>query len=78
MAKKGDILLVCKGSGYGKTIIADFDKAHIARQIMAIRTNDNIINEYLLFYFRTQYEYFRNNGQGLIPGISRKVVLEIK
>lgn len=78
IAKKGDILLVCKGSGYGKTIIADFDKAHIARQIMAIRTNDNIINEYLLFYFRTQYEYFRNNGQGLIPGISRKVVLEMQ
>lgn len=78
IAKKGDILLVCKGSGYGKTIIADFDKAHIARQIMAIRTNDNIINEYLLFYFRAQYEYFRNNGQGLIPGISRKVVLEMQ
>ena len=78
IAKKGVILLVCKGSGYGKTIIEDFDKAHIARQIMAIRTNDNIINEYLLFYFRTQYEYFRNNGQGLIPGISRKVVLEMQ
>ena len=78
IAKKGDILLVCKGSGYGKTIIADFEEAHIARQIMAIRTNDNIINEYLLFYFQAQYEYFRNNGKGLIPGISRKVVLEMQ
>ena len=37
IAEKGDVLLVCKGSGYGKTVICDLDKAHIARQIMAIK-----------------------------------------
>lgn len=37
IAKRGDVLLVCKGSGYGKTVICDVDEAHIARQIMAIQ-----------------------------------------
>ena len=31
IANRGDILLVCKGSGYGKTIVCDIEQAHIAR-----------------------------------------------
>ena len=34
IANRGDVLLVCKGSGYGKTVICDVDEAHIARQII--------------------------------------------
>jgi len=34
IANLGDVLLVCKGSGYGKTVICDVEEAHIARQIM--------------------------------------------
>ena len=37
IVNRGDVLLVCKGSGYGKTVICDIDEAHIARQIMAIK-----------------------------------------
>ena len=37
IANRGDVLLVCKGSGYGKTVICDVDEAHIARQIMAVK-----------------------------------------
>lgn len=36
IATKGDILLVCKGSGYGKVTICNLEEVHIARQIMAI------------------------------------------
>lgn len=44
IAERGDVLLVCKGSGYGKTVICDIDKAHIARQIMAIKkTKETLI-----------------------------------
>ena len=38
IALKGDLLLVCKGSGYGTTVFADFEKAHIARQIMSLKS----------------------------------------
>ena len=37
IVNSGDVLLVCKGSGYGKTVICDIDEAHIARQIIAIK-----------------------------------------
>ena len=40
IANRGDILLVCKGSGYGKTIVCDIEQAHIARQIMAIKKSE--------------------------------------
>ena len=49
IVNRGDVLLVCKGSGYGKTVICDIDEAHIARQIMAIKkmtTLDMLIFEY--------------------------------
>ena len=78
IAQKNDVLLVCKGSGYGKTIIADFNNAHIARQIMALRVGEQLINSYLLYFLQSEYEYLRNNGQGLIPGISRRVILDMK
>lgn len=77
IAKKDDVLLVCKGSGYGKTIIADFEEAHIARQIMALRTPENISNRFILYFLQNNYEYLRNGGQGLIPGIARNIVLQM-
>lgn len=77
IAQKNDVLLVCKGSGYGKTIIADFDEAHIARQIMALRVKPSVINTFLCYFLQSENEYLRRNGQGLIPGISRKVVLSM-
>lgn len=78
VAQKGDVLLVCKGSGYGKTIIADFEYAHIARQIMALRVKDRLSNRFLLYYLQSNIRYIREGGQGLIPGISRKIVLEME
>lgn len=77
IAKENDILLVCKGSGYGKVCIADFQEAHIARQIMALRPNAFINNRFLYYYLQNMYKTLRNQGQGLIPGISRKVVLNL-
>lgn len=77
IAKKNDVLLVCKGSGYGKTIIADFKEAHIARQIMALRVKEIIDNKLLLYYLRNKNRFIKEQGQGLIPGLSRKVILSL-
>ena len=78
ISKKEDVLLVCKGSGFGKTTIADFDEAHIARQIMALRVSNAIVQRFLLYFLQNSIEYIRENGKGLIPGISRKVVLDME
>ena len=77
IAQKNDVLLVCKGSGYGKTIIADFSEAHIARQIMALRPNEGISNRFIYYLLQNNYDYLRDGGQGLIPGIARNVVLSL-
>ena len=77
IAQENDVLLVCKGSGYGKTIIADFKEAHIARQIMALRVKKVIDNYWLLYYLRNNNRFIKEQGQGLIPGLSRKVILSL-
>ena len=69
IANKGDILLVCKGSGYGKSVICDIDSAHIARQIMAIKKDDNLDMEYLRFFLQANFDLLKSKGQGVIPGI---------
>ena len=77
IAQKGDILLVCKGSGYGNYVYADFEKAHIARQIMAIRISDKTLNAYVYNFLGSQYERLKFQGNGLVPGIARSVVLDL-
>ena len=77
IANKGDILLVCKGSGYGKSIICNVDVAHIARQIMAIKKNDSLDMEYIRFFLQAIFDLLKSKGQGVIPGIDRNSVLTL-
>ena len=77
IANKGDILLVCKGSGYGKSIICNVDVAHIARQIMAIKKNDSLDMEYIRFFLQANFDLLKSKGQGVIPGIDRNSVLTL-
>ena len=78
IAQKNDILLVCKGSGYGNYIYADFVKAHIARQIMAIRIETESLRSYVYHFLGSQYEALKFQGNGLVPGIARNVVLDLQ
>ena len=71
IAHKGDVLLVCKGSGYGKTVICDIEKAHIARQIMAIQYNQLLNMKYIMYFLNANLSLIKANGQGVIPGIDR-------
>ena len=73
----GDILLVCKGSGYGKTVFCNVDKAHIARQIMAIRQMNTIDMSYIRYFLQANITYIKTQGQGVIPGIDRVSVLNM-
>ena len=77
IAEYGDILLVCKGSGYGKTVICDIDKAHIARQIMAIKKVKSIDMLILIVFLKANLRQIKANGQGVIPGIDRGSVMSM-
>ena len=73
----GDVLLVCKGSGYGKTVICNIEKAHIARQIMAIRNLETLCMKYIRFFLMASIVQIKLNGQGVIPGIDRGSILNL-
>ena len=51
---------------------------HIARQIMALRVNEQCITtRYLALPVKASVNILRANAQGLIPGIDRKMVLSL-
>ncbi len=77
IARKGDVLLVCKGSGYGKTVICDVEEAHIARQIMAVQCSGFFDMHYIMYYLNANLRLIKANGQGVIPGIDRGSVLNM-
>lgn len=78
IAKKGDLLLVCKGSGYGTLAYADFEEAHIARQIMSITpVSDFIVLKYIGYILQSNFQFLKSKGKGLIPGIDRETILTI-
>ena len=77
IARKGDVLLVCKGSGYGKTVICDVEEAHIARQIMAVKRSDDLDMHYIMYYLNANFTIIKAYGQGVIPGIDRTSVLNM-
>ena len=72
----GDLLITCKGT-IGEMAINDFGKAHIARQIMAIRNIYNLNIDYLSLCLQFYTEAIKQSAKGLIPGISREDVLNI-
>lgn len=75
-AYKGDTLLVCKGSGSGAVVKLAQDKVHIARQFMALRSNDTMTQDFCYFLIEHLSDRMKQAATGLIEGIDRKTVLE--
>ena len=76
IAYQGEVLLVCKGSGYGTLARLGQEKAHIARQFMDLRCTDvlnNTFNYYLAF---SVVKEIKKNARGLIAGIDRSAILK--
>ena len=76
ITEKGDLLLTCKGT-VGETAFNDFGHAHIARQIMAIRNTFDLNVEYLTLCIRFYSSTIKDAAKGLIPGVSRKDILNL-
>lgn len=73
-SSKGDLLFTCKGT-VGEVAINSFDKAHIARQIMAIRpTGDNHL-PYLEAFLASLVSSIKASAKGVIPGIECATLL---
>lgn len=75
LAEPGDVLITCKGSGVGKTNLANTQIA-ISRQLMSIRPII-VSTEFIKLLADSLEEAIRENIVGIaIPGISREDVLE--
>ena len=73
---KNDLLLTCKGT-VGELTINDMCEVHIARQIMVIRAITTICTKYTKYCFDFFINSIRENAKGIIPGISRKDILDL-
>lgn len=73
MCQIGDILITVKGSGTGKTVVADGSYC-ISRQLMAVRA-DNCDEQFLDLLLQSFAESLRADATGLIPGIAREDLL---
>lgn len=72
---KGDLLITCKGT-IGEMAIQDIETAHIARQVMAIRTFGMLKTEYIQLFLNSVVQDIKSSAKSMIPGISREDILE--
>ena len=74
MANRGDLLITCKGT-VGAMAVLQYDKVHIARQIMAISIGELLCREYMHCFLETYIFILKAAAKSMIPGISRDDVL---
>ena len=73
-SNKGDLLFTCKGT-VGEMAINCLERAHIARQIMAIRPTGDSYLPYLMIYLGSLVSLIKASAKGVIPGIERATLL---
>ena len=73
-AYKNDLLITCKGT-VGSMAFLRVEKAHIARQIMAINSNGSINTLYIKIVLETLVASLKASAKSMIPGISRDDIL---
>lgn len=77
ISKKNNILLSVKGT-IGKIYLQKEEAINLSRQIMALKTGKNIFNKWLKYFLNNIVNEIKEKGNGLIPGISREIVLNIR
>lgn len=76
VAYKGDLLITCKGT-IGELAFLNEEKAHIARQVMAINGVGQMDNRYVLRFLMWYVSELKSMAKSMIPGISRDMVLNL-
>ena len=74
IAVQGDLLITSKGT-VGAMVIMDCEKAHIARQIMAVRMGDFSCHKFIKIFLETYVATLKAVAKSMIPGISRDDML---
>ena len=74
IAENGDLLITCKGT-VGAMAVLHSERAHIARQIMAIRIGNLQCREYVHCFLETYISVLKAAAKSMIPGISRDDIL---
>ena len=74
IATEGELLLTCKGAGIGKMAWLELPKVHIARQIMALNSNQ-VLLKYIKTAITINIPEYQKKAKSLIPGIDRDTVL---
>lgn len=74
ISKRGDILFSVKGT-IGKVHLQQEEQINISRQIMSLRTLSDINNIFLYYFMIFNATTFKEEGNGLIPGIRRETIL---
>lgn len=77
ISKKDNILLSVKGT-IGKIYLQKEEEINLSRQIMALKTGKNIFNKWLKYFLNNIINEIKEKGNGLIPGISREIILNIR
>ena len=76
ISHKGDFLLTCKGT-IGSTAFNDIGDLHIARQVMAVRSQHPILLQYFKICFDSFINEIKAKAKSMIPGIDRTTVLSM-
>ncbi len=77
LVQSGDVLIVCKGNGVGKVAVVAQEKAHIARQFMAVRAKQDLVDQQFCFYLiQSMVGKIIKNATGMIVGLSRKDITD--
>ena len=72
---RGDLLFTCKGT-VGAMAINNFEEAHIARQIMAVKPINEMTLGYIELFLTSMVESIKSQAKGVIPGIERNTILD--
>lgn len=75
ISRKNDILLSVKGT-IGKLYIQQEESINISRQMMAIRSSEELNVKFVYYFLQNICDELREAGNGLIPGISRSDILD--
>lgn len=76
IAHEGDLLITCKGT-VGEMAFLRESQAHIARQVMAIKSVGTLNLRYVHYLLKWFVTELISMAKSLIPGISREMVLTI-
>ena len=76
ITEMGDLLITCKGT-VGELSINSLGKAHVARQVMAIKNTFSLNINYIQICMYYYVDALQHKSKGLIPGISREDILKI-